>query len=93
MADPKVTPTHQSMGFSIAAIVLATSVLDASIRRGDITAAGAKDVISNALIFLQKRPPGVPDEALVFGVAARALQLAEAFLAMAAAERPPQGHH
>jgi hypothetical protein len=27
MPDQNVTPTHQAMGFSIAAIVLATSVL------------------------------------------------------------------
>jgi hypothetical protein len=93
MADQKVTPAQQAMGFSIAAIVLATSVLDASIKRGDIIADDAAAVISRARKFLERRPPGVPDANLVYGVAGDALRLAEVFLAMAAAERPPQGSH
>ncbi len=93
MADQPVTATAQSMGFAIASIVLATCGLDASIRRGDITAEEARAVISRARQFLQKQPPGVPNEAAVFEIAGNALRLAEALLAMAAAEKPPQGSH
>jgi hypothetical protein len=62
----KVTPSEQAMGFSIAAIVLATTVLDAAVGRGDITADGARGVILRAREFLRKQPPGVPNEAVVF---------------------------
>jgi hypothetical protein len=89
----KVTSDQQAMGFSIAAIVLAVSTLDAAIKRNDITADDARAVISNARKFLQHKPPGAPGEKAVFDLAASALQVAEGFLAMGAAGTPPQGPH
>jgi hypothetical protein len=93
MANQQITPAQQSMAFSIAAIALATSVLDAAIKRGDITTGDARAVISNGRNLLQKSPSREPEERIVFDAAEEALRLAEAFLAMGAAQAPPQGRH
>jgi hypothetical protein len=101
MPEQKITPSIQAMAYAIAGMVLATTALDASIRRGDVTPDEARDVISRARKLLksygdlkshgnEKQPE---EMRLVFQAAGEALQIAESFLAMAAAEKSPLGGH
>ncbi len=82
-----IQPSMQAMGFGIAGMVLATSVLEAAIRRGDITAEDSRAVIGRARQFLEKTVgKSSSEEKPVYQIAAESLRLAEEFLAMAAVE-------
>jgi hypothetical protein len=93
--ERNIRPEIQSMGFAMAAIVIAVTTLDNSIKRGAITQAEANDTIARARKMLEEFRKGaqLPQEKEVFQTATDALQTAEAFLVMAGAEAPPAGAH
>ena len=95
MPDPKMPPPPETaMGFAIASIVLSASVLGAAVKRGDTTIEEARGVISRAGKFLEmQRDDSGPEQKQVFAVAAQSLAIAEQFLSLSAAEKPPQGGH
>jgi hypothetical protein len=84
MADEPQTTQDASFGFGVAGFILGATMLQASVRRGEITAEDARKIISDA------RKSG-PSQAADF--AEQALQSAEAMIAVVATEKPPAGSH
>jgi hypothetical protein len=90
MADEPQTTQDASFGFGVAGFILGATMLQASVRRGEITAEDARKIISDARKSLGEFFPG-PSQAADF--AEQALQSAEAMIAVVATEKPPAGSH